>query len=224
MIRVARAARERWGVPAGARLRLEKNLPVSSGLGGGSSDAAAALRLLARLWELPADDRDLAEFGARFGADVPACVAGLPALVSGKGEVVDVQPALPACGLVLANPGAAVPTAAAFSARAGAWSVPVAWTPPSDLDEMVTRLAGLRNDLLRAAATLAPGIPEALESLGRLPGCLLARMSGSGASCFGIFRDFSAASDAAAELRRNRPSWWVAATSFRDARPPVVDG
>ncbi len=224
MIRVARATRSRWGVPTGARLRLEKNLPVASGLGGGSSDAAAALRLLARLWRLPASDRDLAGFGARFGADIPACLTGLPALVSGKGEVVAVQPALPDCGLVLANPGTAVSTAAAFGARTGAWSAPAAWTPPADLDEMVARLAGLRNDLVESAATLAPGIPEALGSLGRLRGCLLARMSGSGASCFGIFRDLPAASEAAAELRRNRPSWWVAATSLRADRPPVVDG
>ena len=224
VVRAARALRARHGVDGGARLRLEKNLPVAAGIGGGSTDAAAALRLLARLWGLPADDGELAGLGRKLGADIPACVAGVPALVSGTGEIVETLPALPGCGLVLANPGAPVSTAAVFGARTGAWSRPVAWTPPGDLDGLISALAPLGNDLTAAAAAAAPEIPRVLEALERLPSALLARMSGSGGTCFAIFPDLGAASGAAAELGAEHPRWWIAATTLLSARPAVTGG
>ena len=224
VVRAARALRARYGVDGGARLRLEKNLPVAAGIGGGSADAAAALRLLARLWELPADDGELAGLGRELGADIPACVAGVPALVSGAGEIVEALPALPECGLVLANAGAPVSTSAVFGARTGAWSRPAAWTPPGDQDGLISGLAPLGNDLTAAAAAAAPEIPRVLGALERLPSALLARMSGSGGTCFAIFPDLATASGAAAELGAEHPRWWIAATTLLSARPEVTGG
>lgn len=224
VLRAARALRERHRVAAGARLRLEKRLPVAAGIGGGSSDAAAALRLLRHLWRLPDDDAALMRLGGRLGSDVPACVAGGPALVSGAGEAVEAQPALPGFGLVLANPGTPVSTAAVFAARAGAWSEPVAWSAPGTLAQLVSRLEGAGNDLTAAAAAAAPGVAAALGALEGLAGCLLARMSGSGATCFGVFPTAAAASAAAAALAAAHPGWWVAATEPRGGRPEVVPG
>ena len=224
VVRAARALRARYGVDGGARLRLEKNLPVAAGIGGGSSDAAAALRLLARLWDLPAGDDELAGLGRDLGADIPACVAGLPALVSGTGEIVETLPALPECGLVLANPGVPVSTSAVFGARSGAWSQPAAWSPPGDLDGLISGLAPLGNDLTAAAAAMAPEITRVLEALERLPAALLARMSGSGGTCFAVFPDLAKASGAAAELQAEHPRWWVAATALLSARPEVTGG
>ena len=224
VVRVARALRARYGVDEGAWLRLEKNLPVSSGIGGGSADAAAALRLLAHLWDLPVGEDELAGLGRQFGADIPACVTGLPALVSGTGEIVETLPALPDCGLVLANPGMPISTPAVFGARAGAWSEPVAWTQPADLNGLVSGLAPLGNDLTAAAAAVAPEIPHVLKALERLPAALLARMSGSGATCFAVFSDARNASEAAADLRAAQPRWWIAATSLLSGQPAVSGG
>ena len=224
VVRAARALRARYGVDGGARLRLEKNLPVAAGIGGGSSDAAAALRLLARLWDLPAGDDELAGLGRDLGADIPACVAGLPALVTGTGEIVETLPALPECGLVLANPGVPVSTSTVFGARSGAWSQPAAWSPPGDLDGLISGLAPLGNDLTAAAAAMAPEITHVLEALERLPAALLARMSGSGGTCFAVFPDLAKASGAAAELQAEHPRWWVAATALLSARPEVTGG
>ena len=224
VVRAARALRARYGVDGGARLRLEKNLPVAAGIGGGSADAAAALRLLARLWDLPAGDDELAGLGRELGADVPACVAGVPALVSGTGEIVETLQALPECGLVLANPGVPVSTSAVFGARSGAWSQPAAWSPPGNLDGLISGLAPLGNDLTAAAAAMAPEITRVLEALERLPAALLARMSGSGGTCFAVFPDLAKASGAAAELQAEHPRWWVAATTLLSARPEVTGG
>ncbi len=224
VVQVARALRARYGVDGGAWLRLEKNLPVSSGIGGGSADAAAALRLLVRLWDLPAGDDELARLGQQFGADVPACVAGMPSLVSGTGEIVETLPALPDCGLVLANPGVPVSTPAVFGARTGAWSEPAAWTRPADLEELISGLAPLGNDLTAAAVAVAPEIPPVLEALKRLPSVLLARMSGSGATCFAVFPDVRKASEAATGLRAAHPRWWIAATSLLSVRPALSGG
>jgi 4-diphosphocytidyl-2-C-methyl-D-erythritol kinase len=191
----------------GAALRLTKSLPVASGIGGGSADAAAALRLLARLWQvrLPAPEAVL-----RLGADVPACLAGRPCRMSGVGERLE-PVALPAFWLVLANPGAPLATAAVFAglgARANPALSEPAW---ADLDALVAWLAAQRNDLEPAAVALAPAIAETLAALGAQPGCRLARMSGSGATCFALFADEAPALAAADALRRARPGWWVAA-------------
>ena len=203
----ARALRDAAGAPGlGARLVLDKKLPVASGIGGGSADAAAALRLLSRLWRLDLAPADLAGLALRLGADVPVCLAGRPARMGGIGEDLHAGPALPQGGILLVNPGVAVSTQAVFRARTGAFSDPAAL--PShwpDIVAMAADLATLRNDLEPPALALCPAIGEALAWLQSLDGCLLARMSGSGATCFGLFADEAAA---AAATHSCPPAWW----------------
>jgi len=201
---VLRAARALSG--RGARLVLEKNLPVASGIGGGSADAAAALRLLCRLWQLAPPD--LPGIALALGADVPVCLVRRPSRMGGVGELLDAAPRLPRCGLVLVNPGVAVATVDVFRARHGDWSAPAelprAWP---DVAAMASDLRDLRNDLEPPAIALRPVIGEVIGALAAVPGCRLARMSGSGATCFGLFDDPVLASEAAMRLRR--PRWWT---------------
>jgi len=203
VLRAARALAVAAGRPAGVRLTLQKNLPVASGIGGGSADAAACLRLLGRLWGVtPAP-----EIALSLGADVPVCLAGRPARMAGVGERLTAAPALPACGMVLVNPGAALRTADVFRARTPAFSAPArlpeGW---SDAPSMAGDLAALGNDLEAPAIGLCSAIGDVLAALRAVPGCLLSRMSGSGATCFGLFADPAEAARAAAALRR--PGWW----------------
>ncbi len=181
LLRAARALRP----GAGVALSLEKNLPVASGIGGGSADAAAALRLLAELWDTPAP---LHEIALSLGADVPVCLESASARMGGVGEILRPAPRLPSFGMVLVNPGVAVPTPAVFRARQGAFSAPAelpeAW---EDAAAMARDLARTTNDLQAPAIGLEPVIGEVLAVLENLPGALLARMSGSGATCFAIF-------------------------------------
>jgi 4-diphosphocytidyl-2-C-methyl-D-erythritol kinase len=200
-------------------LRLTKTLPVAAGLGGGSSDAAAALRACRALWrlrELPAPAR----IAAALGADVPVCLAARPAVMTGIGERVrEVRP-FPHCPVVLVNPGVAVPTAEAFRTFGTTYSRPrfevqsLGW---ATIDELIAFLRGTDNDLTAAACRIAPAIGEVQAALGALPGCQLARMSGSGATCFGLFADADAARAAAERLHAARPGWWVTATALAAA-------
>ncbi len=207
MLRTARALAAAAGIEPGARLTLTKNLPVASGIGGGSADAAAALRLLARWWalRLPADVMRAAALA--IGADVPVCVGSVAARMGGIGEVLSPSPALPACGIALVNPGVPVATAAVFRARTGPFSAP-AGLPDGwrDLEAMAADLGVLGNDLEASAMALCPPVAEVLAALRAQPGCRLARMSGSGPTCFGLFADASAAVTTAAALQR--PGWW----------------
>ncbi|WP_431304785.1 4-(cytidine 5'-diphospho)-2-C-methyl-D-erythritol kinase [Sediminicoccus sp. BL-A-41-H5] len=208
VLRAARALAAEAGVTAGAALHLEKHLPVASGIGGGSADAAAALRLLNRLWRCGLDEAALARLAAPLGADIPVCVASRPARMQGIGEVISVAPDLPECGLLLVNPRVPVATPAVFRARQGGFSPPAAlpdcW---ADAAAMAAKLARLTNDLEAPALSLCPVIGEVLDALRAAPGCLLARMSGSGATCFGIF---ATPAGAAAAARAMPPAWWAA--------------
>jgi 4-diphosphocytidyl-2-C-methyl-D-erythritol kinase len=203
VLRAARLLAAAAGIEPRARLVLDKRLPVASGIGGGSADAAAALRLLGRLWNVPVAD----SLAQRLGADVPVCLASRPARMEGIGERLSPAPRLPRFGLLLVNPGVAVSTPAVFRARAGGFSPPPALPPawPS-AEAMAADLAPLDNDLEAAALTLAPEIAHALAWLRARPGCLLARMSGSGATCFAVFTNGAAAE---AVARGAPPGWWA---------------
>jgi 4-diphosphocytidyl-2-C-methyl-D-erythritol kinase len=209
VLRAARLMQARAPAAPGARLVLEKRLPPASGLGGGSADAAAALRLLARLWgvALPSADEALA-----LGADVPVCLSGRPVRMGGIGERLATCPPLPPAWVVLANPGVETPTAAVFAALATRDNPPMpaalpAWADTADLAGWI---AGQRNDLEGPARMLFPVIGAVLEAIAAQPGCLVARMSGSGASCFGLFAGPDLAAAAARRLSEARPAWWVA--------------
>jgi len=203
VLRAARALAEATGARPAAALRLTKHLPVASGIGGGSADAAATLRALARLWgiEIPAT------LAASLGADVPVCMASRACRMQGIGEILLPAPALPPCGLVLVNPGVAVSTQAVFRARAGGFSpranLPDAWP---NLTDMAADLACLDNDLQAPAESLCPAITEVLAALRAQPLCLLARMSGSGATCFALTETPTQAEQTALALAR--PGWW----------------
>ena len=201
------------GVAApGAALVLHKALPIASGLGGGSADAAAALRALNRLWRLGWPDERLAEIGLRLGADVPMCVASRPLRARGIGERMTNLDVLPDFGLVLVNPGTAVSTPAVFSALAGRFSSPLT-EPPAFADAacLARYLGETANDLEAPALTLAPEIAAVLDALRRTDACLIARMSGSGATCFAVYPDVAAARAGAGAVSSRCPEWWVAA-------------
>jgi 4-diphosphocytidyl-2-C-methyl-D-erythritol kinase len=192
--------------PVGA-LHLDKQIPVASGIGGGSADAAATLRLLCRAWRLDVADSVLSRIAAGLGADVPVCLRNRPMRMRGVGEVLMPAPVLPPCGMVLVNPGIPLATVSVFRARSGGFSrdatLPGGW---ATVDQMATTLSGLANDLEASAVSLVPAIGDVLRAIAGAPGCRLARMSGSGATCFGLFADARGAEKAAAELAR--PGWW----------------
>lgn len=208
----------------GADLTLVKNLPVASGIGGGSADAAATLRALWKLWTLPRGLVDPAALGLRLGADLPVCLAGGPRFVGGIGEKLDPAPVLPPAWLLLVNPRVAVPTPAVFALRQGGFSAPARWSDRlPDLAALARRLLGCRNDLTAPAQSIAPVIGEVLAELERLPAIRLARLSGSGATCFGLFATPTEAEAARHEIARRRPDWWAAAAPMltADAEPPL---
>ncbi|HEX6980100.1 MAG TPA: 4-(cytidine 5'-diphospho)-2-C-methyl-D-erythritol kinase [Alphaproteobacteria bacterium] len=213
VLRAARALATATGTRAGAALRLVKNLPVAAGLGGGSADAAATLRALCALWKVAPDPAMLGKVALGLGADVPVCVEDRPAFIGGIGEAVAPAPALPAAGLVLVNPGIPLATPAVFKARTGPFSRPARFDrAPHDPADLALMLRERGNDLTAAATALVPQIGEVLAALAQSPACLLARMSGSGATCFGLYPDAAAAARAAAWLRERTREWWIAAT------------
>lgn len=207
VLRAARALAASCGIRSGASIVLEKNLPVASGIGGGSADAAAALRALQPLWRMALDDTRLASIAQSLGADVPVCLASQPARMQGIGEILKPAPMLPDCGMVLVNPGVAVSTPEVFRARAPGFTpeaiLPDFWLNAAALAET---LRGTRNDLEPPAIALCPVIDDVLAALRAESGCLLARMSGSGATCFALFPTASQAVEAARHLAR--PGWW----------------
>lgn len=204
-----RAARA-FGPAAGAAITLDKVLPVASGIGGGSADAAAVLRALARLWGRPLPPPEVV---LRLGADVPVCLAGRAARMTGVGEGLEPVPALPPLWMVLANPGVAVPTPAVFAAltRRDNPAMPPLPAAFADGAALVDWLGATRNDLEAPAEALAPVIGTVRTALAAQPGCRLARMSGSGATVFGLFDRPEPARAAEAALARAQPGWWVAA-------------
>lgn len=213
---VAAASGDRHEDLPGAHLTLEKQLPVASGIGGGSADAAAALRLLRRFWSLDGmGDERLHALASGLGADVPVCLAQRPARMQGIGEVLREAPALPEVGLVLINCGEAVATPAVFRIRAPGFSpqavLPDGWP---DAASLAADLGRLSNDLEAAACLICPTIETVLSALRGLPGCLFARLSGSGATCFGLFETPQAASQAVRDSRLPA-RWWVWAGALR---------
>jgi 4-diphosphocytidyl-2-C-methyl-D-erythritol kinase len=213
---VLRAAQALGG--QGAALRLEKNLPVASGIGGGSADAAAALRLLNRFHGLGLSPAALRELALPLGADVPVCVESRPMRMQGVGEMMLPAPRLPPdVALLLVNPRLPLATPAVFRARQPGFSppaaLPEAW---HDAAHMAADLARCGNDLQAAAIGLCPPVAQVLAAIAAQPECLLARMSGSGGTCFGIFKASAAAHRAAQAMPR---SWWSAAGPL--AEPPV---
>jgi 4-diphosphocytidyl-2-C-methyl-D-erythritol kinase len=229
VLRAARALAARIGGLVLGGFSLTKRLPVASGIGGGSADAAAALRLLARVNDLPVSDPRLYQAARALGADVPVCVEPRARVMRGIGEILSEPFGLPQLPAVLVNPGVPVETRAVFAALAAARARGDAPTPPEaerDAEPdaswaairapaaLVEAVAQGGNDLEPVAIGLAPAVADVLAVLRRQGGCRLARMSGSGATCFALFETRRAAATAAQQLRAERPAWWVQATTI----------
>ena len=197
------------GLKAG-RFQLDKNLPVAAGIGGGSADAAAALRLLARVNGLSLDDARLREAALAVGADVPVCVVSTPRIMRGVGEQLSPPLELPSLAAVLINPGVALSTREVFAkfAIAQASTGIIADVPRSE-DALIEFLAQNGNDLTQAAIACVPVIAEVLDALRAVPGVWLARMSGSGATCFALFKTAGEAAAAAWLIQAAHADWWV---------------
>ncbi len=197
---VLKAAR---ALNAKARIVLTKNLPVASGIGGGSADAAAVLRALGR-----DGGHRLMDIAASLGSDVPVCVLNMPAWMEGRGEILTPIAQVPRLPMLLVNPGVAVPTAAVFRALTARRGTDMAIPKTIDLDFL--RAAG--NDLEAPALSIQPAIADVLGEIDAQPGSLLVRMSGSGATCFGLFQSAALMNTAAQKIAVKHPNWWVCAT------------
>jgi 4-diphosphocytidyl-2-C-methyl-D-erythritol kinase len=221
VLRAARGLAAFAGRKAAVRITLDKRIPVAAGLGGGSADAAAALRGLNRLWRLSMAPADLAGIAAELGADVPVCLAGRTARMRGKGEQIELWDGLPPLAVLLVNPNLPLATAAVFGALE---AIPSAgersWPPPCEADAFLAWLGTGANHLEAPAVRLLPQIQDVLALLAAQDGCALARMSGSGATCFGLFATPAARDLAAAAIGRARPGWWLAASTIGPAAGP----
>ncbi|CAN7175383.1 MULTISPECIES: 4-(cytidine 5'-diphospho)-2-C-methyl-D-erythritol kinase [unclassified Devosia] len=215
VMRALGAFRQRWPgiVPDGLAMHLVKHLPVAAGIGGGSADAAAALRILVRMAREPVPLADLADLAATLGADVPACLLSRPLVARGVGEILSPLSAFPTTHIVLVNPLVPVATADVFRRLRAHDNYPLPALP-----EPLTRpaqlglwLAETRNDLQPPAVKLVPEIGFIVDDLAQTQGCILSRMSGSGATVFGLFGSEGQAHQAAQVMRERNPDHWVAA-------------
>lgn len=205
VLRAAMALQQHYGSATGAALTLQKNLPVASGVGGGSADAAATLRLLTRFWDLPASTQDLLTLAQGLGSDVPACLLSRAARGEGRGERLTPLSNWPLAGkpVLLVNPGKALATAAVFNGWDG-----------QDRGPLGDPLAG-RNDLEAPARQLVPEIADVLAALRASGDVRLARMSGSGATCFALYESEGARDAALSAISRGNPDWWLLASRLR---------
>lgn len=214
VLKAAAALSQRVPGLNGGAFRLDKTLPVAAGIGGGSSDAAAALRLLAQANGIALDDPRLAAAALAVGADVPVCLAAKARVMRGIGEILSAPVGLPPLPAVLVNPGVATATRDVFRAFAGMHgdAAPLGDVPQTRLVEF---LHAHGNDLTPAAIACVAAVGEVLDVLAALPAVRLARMSGSGSTCFALFDTAAAAAAASAALKTARPDWWVAAATLR---------
>ncbi|MEE9453696.1 MAG: 4-(cytidine 5'-diphospho)-2-C-methyl-D-erythritol kinase [Paracoccaceae bacterium] len=203
---VLRAARA-MSAPATA-LHLQKNLPLAAGIGGGSADCAATIRLLSDMWGIPHPAQDVL---ARLGADVPACMTAHPKRMQGIGDILAPLPALPDFWIVLVNADQSVATSTVFTALDKRQNVGISDLPSNfaNTPEFFAFLSKQRNDMCRAAVTICPIIQDVLTELQAVENCALARMSGSGGTCFGLFEQPDTAQAAAQEIQERHPDWWV---------------
>ena len=214
VLRAARMLATLAGLRPKAKIRLYKAVPIAAGLGGGSADAAAALRAPCRLWLIYPKKEELEALALSLGADVPVCLKGLAAHVSGIGEVLDPLPqSLSRVPMVLVNPGVQLPTKLVYGLLRGPYTLPQPLNVlPKNINQLAHALAQRTNDLSGPARILCPVIEDVLATLPSSEGCQLARLSGSGPSCFGLFTDTDVAEAAASRISALRSDWWVKST------------
>ena len=210
VVKAARALARLAGKTPGFEITLEKNLPLGAGIGGGSSDGAAVIWAMLEQWKLPHDLEGLETLMVSLGADIPVCFACEAKQVGGIGDVLRPAPVMPEIPIVLVHPGKACITQEVFGRFEGQFGEPVALPQNIDNAEALVEILGrTKNMLQKAAMSSVPDIHNILHSLEGHNDCMLARMSGSGSACFGLFANHSAAQNAAAALRKQNPDWWV---------------
>lgn len=218
ILTAAEAAKRAYPALKLGRFLLTKNLPVAAGLGGGSADAACALRLLARANPGTLDTESWREIAEGLGSDVPACLGSRPALMTGRGEIVAPVRSFPSCAVLLANPGVQLSAAKVYGVLVSSDLLAPPEQPAETLDfggsfeRLLDHATPRGNDLEPAALSLAPVIGEVLAALRQCDGARLARLSGSGPTCFALFATEDEAKAAAASLQTLRPKWWIKAT------------
>ncbi len=218
VMQVAAALKKACGTSKGARLRLEKHIPAGAGLGGGSADAAIALKTLNRLWQAGLSNKDLADIGGRFGADIPMCLQASALRASDTGARLELWCDAPSLPLVLVWPSRIVSTGSVFGALRSTANSPMPDVVLADLctpERLIAYLLRTRNDLADAAVALEPEIADVLAVLAAQPHCTLSRMSGSGSACFGLFPSFALAEAAAEAVAAGHERWWVRAVNAR---------
>lgn len=215
ILRAAKLLQQASGTHKGASLHLRKTIPVEAGLGGGSSNAAITLRLLLELWGLKLDDDVMSDIALSLGADVPVCYVGVPALIRGIGETITPVKALPSFSMVLVNPMVPLSTVNVFKRGFARFSESSLEQMPEKEKDWLPFLLKGENDLEANAKSLVPEIWQVLDMLRSFEGCELARMSGSGATCFAIFSSDALAQEAATQLAEESPGWWVQACKSR---------
>lgn len=214
VLRAAHALGQRIAGLKTGRFRLEKNLPVAAGIGGGSADAGAALRLLARANDLAPDDARLASAALATGADVPVCLDPRARVMRGIGDLLSEPVTIPRLDAVLVNPGVPLSTREVFARFAGGGGKGPLADVPAPLEALISFLGAHGNDLTEAAIACSGAVSDLLTTLGALPGSRLARMSGSGPTCFALFDSAGEASAAARLLAAGNSDWWVCATTI----------
>jgi 4-diphosphocytidyl-2-C-methyl-D-erythritol kinase len=219
VLRAAKALADKVPGLTVGRFALTKELPAGAGLGGGSADAAAALRLLAEANGLALDDQRLVAVARATGADVPVCLDPRPRVMRGIGDILSAPLTLPGLGIIIVHPGIAMPTPPVFKglglAPGERCAISEASGPvPQEREALLAWLAGERNDLEPPAIGIAPAIKDVIRAIAALPGCRLARMSGSGSACFGLFDTEEAAAAAVRGLSEAHPGWWARAAGI----------
>ena len=221
ILMAAEAAKRAYPALKLGRFNLTKTLPVAAGLGGGSADAASAMRLLARANPGALDEESWLELAERLGSDVPVCLRGRPALMTGRGETVTPVRGFPPCAVLLANPGVQLAASDVYGVLLSSDLLAPPEQPAEVLnfhgsfERLIDYAAARRNDLEPAALNLAPVIGEVLAALQRCEGARLARLSGSGPTCFALFATEDKARAAATSLRTLHPKWWIKATRLQ---------
>lgn len=218
VFRAAELLQKKYQVLAGASIHLTKNIPVGSGLGGGSSDAAATLLALNTLWKLQASNSVLEEIALSLGADVPSCLYQQPVFVSGIGEIIKpLSTTFSPSPILLIKPPESLSTPLVYQKYAAeryAFSTPVKDVNVSRFTDFLALLQSAHNDLMPPAENIAPVITTILQELSAQSGCLLARMSGSGSTCFALFSDDHALALAEKKLSAFFPSYWIQKTTL----------
>ncbi len=220
-LRAARMLQEQHAITKGAQIRLVKHIPVGAGLGGGSSDAAATLKLLNELWELDLSLEELCEIGVTLGADVPACLYGVPLRMRGIGEKIDVLPAHPNIPMLLVNPKKALPTAIVYQsyasdpAKSDALNSALWQQGVSDIRTFFQIIDGAKNHLQRSAIANMTEIAEMLLQLEHLPGARFTTLCGSGASCMALFETDEQCQSARERTAKSHPRWWLQVTHLK---------